>query len=81
MDAKHFFPEREQPGALNANEAGYEGLKASFNASLDTIEQCNTRCSNAEIGTEPCLKKCFQKFFNSSLLIRKEWEQYTKIGK
>ena len=83
MEAKHFFPNQAKtPNAMNPTEAGYENVKATFETSLDAIENCSTRCDAVTtMSTEPCMKKCFQKFFNSSLLIKKEWEQYTRIAK
>ena len=61
----------------------YEGVKAQIAAEFSLVEGCLGKCAvafdgNALSATEaPCMVKCFNKYFDSSLLVDKELNLYT----
>ena len=81
---QNFYPERQLPGqAINDIKVQYEGVKASHEADLSTVENCLGKCSvslkyqgplNEREGV--CLRKCFVKYLDSALLVNKEMSHY-----
>ena len=63
----------------------YESVKFQAKMELSLIESCMGKCavnfndsaSKLDGSEEPCMKKCFNKFFDSNLVIDKELTLYT----
>lgn len=62
----------------------YEGVKAQIQAEFTLVEGCLGKCGvNFSEGAAlsasegPCMIKCFNKYFDSSLLVDKELNLYT----
>ena len=80
---KEFYPEKA-PAFTPANNfrAQYEGLKATHEADLSTVENCFGMCKVAYTESSlsdregACLRKCFVKYFDSALLVEKEMTRY-----
>ena len=86
MDTKQFFPVNSQTrdaGFTNKDEFFFESLKAYFEADADVLEGCLNMCNvdfktGANIETK-CLTKCYQKYLNSALSIKKSTEFNTFV--
>lgn len=63
----------------------YEATKQFVHMDLNLIESCMTKCqvnygageSTLSATEQPCMQKCYNKFFDSSLVIDKELTMYT----
>jgi hypothetical protein len=86
MQQAQFYPESKiSYQAVNDFKAQYEGVKASHEAELSTVENCLGKCNisfssgvNAFSDKENvCLRKCYVKYLDSALLIEKEMLHYT----
>lgn len=86
MQQAQFYPEPKiSYQAVNDFKAQYEGVKASHEADLSTVENCLGKCSiNFKAGIvgfsdkeNVCLRKCYVKYLDSALLIEKEMLHYT----
>ena len=84
MESRHFFPKHSQLRFQtdNNNEVRMEALKASYESEIDLSQHCLNKCEvDFNVSSEADKKwmvKCFQKFFNSTLLIEKELTMYTR---
>ena len=85
MQQDKFYPETKiSYQAVNDFKAQYEGVKAAHEAELSTVENCLGKCNvNFREGIvafndreNVCLRKCFVKYLDSSLLIEKEMLHY-----
>ena len=86
MQQGHFYPESTiSYQGVNDFKSQYEGIKASHEAELSTVENCLGKCNiNFKAGVvgfnekeNVCLRKCFVKYLDSALLIEKEMLHYT----
>ena len=66
----------------------YEGVKAGLMAELKLVESCMGKCQVSYSGAakasalssdieQPCMTRCFSKYFDSTLLVDKELSMYT----
>ena len=65
----------------------YEATKQFVLMDLSLIESCMSKCQvnfkdqqsspNLSVSEQPCMTKCYNKFFDSSLVIDKELTMYT----
>ncbi len=83
MDQKHFFPSHSELRIHPERNPGYqlEIQKGIADSHFEVVESCISKCEpdftkNSE-ANKSWMKLCFNKFFNSQLLIQKEIEQYT----
>ena len=83
MQKDQFYPERTMGNqTYDQFKAQYEGVKASHEADLSTIENCLGKCNVNFKGDQfdqrenTCLRKCFIKYLDSALLIEKEMLHY-----
>lgn len=81
---KNFMPKMQYKGQpYQSDSEKYEGVKARIDGSLVLVESCLGKC-NADftangIGAngDACMTKCYNKYFDASLLVHKEVTLYT----
>ena len=81
MMPKHFA----QNDSYSKDSQRYEATKQFVLMDLSLIESCMGKCNvnykepsaNLTASEQPCMQKCYNKFFDSSLLIDKELNMYT----
>jgi len=85
MQKDQFYPERTMSNqGYGQFKAQYEGVKASHEADLSTVENCLGKCNinfkatsgNFNDNETACLRKCFVKYLDSALLVEKEMLHY-----
>ncbi len=84
MQSEHFFPEQKLSyQGINNFKAQYEGVKAAHEADLAAVESCFGKCTvsttDGKVLSEregACLRKCYARYFDASLLIEKEMKHY-----
>ena len=82
--ANHFAPPSKFKGMpYSTDDQKYEGVKAKIDGQLVLVESCLGKCkadfNNGGLGPngDVCMTKCYNKFFDSSLLVHKELTLYT----
>lgn len=71
-----FYPRKALPfEGMKDFKNRYEGVKAAHEADLTTVENCLGKCNisfkdvKLSESDAPCLRKCFIKYFDTSLLV------------
>ena len=84
MDTKQFFPgPRVVQNAYAREDIRLETDKGKVNANWASTEVCLNKCNvnmadaGFSEGENNCLKKCYNKYFDSQLLIDREHEHFT----
>ena len=81
--SSHMMPQPyAKHGAGQKDTQKYEAVKAGLMAELKLVESCMGKCqtsytSAANADEQPCMTRCFSKYFDSTLLVDKELSMYT----
>ena len=82
----HFNPgtRAARPDVYDDNYSKMAGAKANFTTALRTSEVCMNKCSVTDAtpmlsdGEQSCLRQCFVKYFDTTLLIQNEQMNFTR---